>query len=72
MSDESGHAGREFEVRLQAAHGNIVRAEFWSRYGLYYACSAGFLLSFTGSMKQAPEHNNMFFTTYDLYDILSE
>ena len=33
------------------------------------ACSAGFFLSFTGSVKQAPEQN-MFFTTYYLYDIL--
>jgi len=32
-------------------------------------CSAGFFLSFTGSVKQAPQ-SNMFFTTYYLYDIL--
>ena len=37
--------------------------------GENYAFSAGFFLSFTGSVKQAPERN-MFFTTYDLYDIL--
>ncbi len=39
-----------------------------SALGENCACSAGFLLSFTGPLKQAPEHN-MFFTTYDLYDI---
>jgi hypothetical protein len=39
--------------------------------GENYACSAGFFLGFTGSVKQAPEHN-MFFTTYYLHDILKE
>jgi hypothetical protein len=54
-----------------------VIASFWVKKarlcrfapGENYACSAGFFLSFTGSVKQAPEHD-MFFTTYELYDIL--
>jgi len=56
-------------LRGAVLEGSGARRAIRRGSGERLACSAGFFLSFTGSVKQAPERN-MFFTTYYLHDIL--